>query len=213
MELCVTQRIKLDIFILRIDRDKLTCRNVHLEYQEEAAAYLDDALRLTSRKNYELILKEKSIFDMEILNVQILFEKPGPLVSRFIQFHVFLVDGRVHLEAIVLEINLHEQCDSLLLVVLDHYLLRDCVEVGEDTSNSPHILFNVVAMALFFFIATCKKHISNLPFGFLRANTRSDQLSRRRRGFCDTWLLLLLLITQFDDKATCHIDRICQGEN
>lgn len=68
---------------------------------------------------------EESTLDVEVLDVEIHFAEPGPLLVVLSNFDITLVNSRVQLEAIVLEVDLYKQGDSLLLIVLDHYLLGD----------------------------------------------------------------------------------------
>ena len=198
LKLSVAQWVKLDISVRGVDVGELTALDNEVEDEEEAAADLDDTFWLTSGEDYEFVLEEEGTFDMEVLDVQVHFGEPSPLLAWWCQPNIFLVNRGIELEAIGFEVDHHEKGDGLLLVVLDHDLLGHSVQIWKDSSDGSRIFLKIVVVALFVFISTAQKDVGDLTFRFLRQDTRSDQFSWNSSSLSNPWFLFLLLVTELN---------------
>lgn len=157
---------------------------------------------------------EESTLDVEVLDVEIHFAEPGPLLVVLSNFDITLVNSRVQLEAIVLEVDLYKQGDSLLLIVLDHYLLGDRMQIWKITSNSPFIFNQIVGVAFFIFITSGEEDVDDLAFHSLWEDTWSDKLSWHVLGLRHSWFTSSLsLVWELDDETSSDGDSVGQWEN
>lgn len=127
--LSVAKRIQLNVFEVGIDALDLFVLNLEVEDQEETAADFNDSLGLSPRKNDQFVLDDGRTLYVKVLNVSIEdgVSQPVPLAFPRIESNITLVESRLELEFICVEVDQGKQSQSLVVLVLNKYLLGDDV--------------------------------------------------------------------------------------
>jgi len=128
---------------------------------------------------------DKRIFDVEVLDVGVLLGDHLPLISVVSILRVALVSTNHELEAVVLEVDLHED-QQHLFSELHVDVLRNSEVFGQLTCFEPSLLSEIVVVAPLVLVAADKEDVRQLALVLLVADAGTAEL------FWRLWNLLYL---------------------
>ena len=141
--------------------------------QEETTALLFNISGLTSSKNNQVILEDGSTLDVEIVNCWLIFrvdEVPLGLAEA-------LVCSCHNLEAVGIKIDLYVKSNRLAIMDKRNRLC-DKMELWKYSSLCPSVFFDIVIVALQFFISSKEEYVVEyFTLKLLRSATWPEKLS------------------------------------
>lgn len=201
--------------LVSLDVNDFTLLGLDVHAQDERTADLGATLGLTSGEAQKLVLVDHSILDVHILNVNISLLQPLPLLLGLGGTDVTIVRADHHLEAVIGEVDLHEERENLVLV-LHVDVLSDGVQIGKLTSLDPLLGREVVVVRHTGFVTTNQEDVGQLTVRLEKVDAGSAQLNTvgeiRLSDLLDIGNLAGADIN-VDDEATLNPDGFTHGEN